>query len=240
MSERDDRRPGGATDRPPVADGVPSGGADPDGPHAAIRVVVVDDHHVVRRGLRSFLEVMDDIVVVGEGADGEQALELVRTLRPDVLVLDLQLPRLHGVEVLRTLRESGDERATRVLVLTSFTEPSSVVPALRAGAAGYVFKDVEPASLAQGIRAVHSGQMLLDPEVGQVLLAADEAPVSNLTERERQVLAEVARGRSNREIARQLVLSEKTVKTHISSILAKLHLTDRTQAALFAVRAGLV
>ena len=205
-----------------------------------IRVVVVDDHHVVRQGLRSFLEVVDDIVVVGESGDGERALELVRTLRPDVLVLDLQLPRMHGVEVLRALREGDHLPETRVLVLTSFTEPSTVVPALRAGAAGYLFKDVDPVNLAQGIRAVNGGQMLLDPEVGQLLLAGDEQPAASLTERERQVLAEVARGRSNREIARQLVLSEKTVKTHISSILGKLHLADRTQAALYAVRAGLV
>ncbi|HEY6737217.1 MAG TPA: response regulator transcription factor, partial [Actinopolymorphaceae bacterium] len=173
-----------------------------------------------------------------------EAIALVESLRPDVLMLDLQMPNVDGVEALRTLRDRGliGPDATRVLVLTSFTEPSSVVPALRAGAAGYLFKDVDPDALAQSIRAVRSGQVLLEPEVATALLngeSADERAAA-LTDREREVLAEIARGRSNREIARALVLSEKTVKTHVSSILAKLGLADRTQAALYAVRSGLV
>lgn len=208
-----------------------------------IRVLVADDHQVVRQGLRTFLDIQDDIAVVGEAADGAEVVERVAELEPDVVLLDLKMPNVDGVETLRMLRDRG--AASRVLVLTSFTDPTSVVPALRAGAAGYVFKDVEPDSLAQAIRAVHSGQMLLEPEVAQALLAGDAAGSGNeraatLTDREREVLAEIARGRSNREIARALVLSEKTVKTHVSSILAKLGLADRTQAALYAVRSGIV
>lgn len=205
----------------------------------AIRVLVVDDHQVVRHGLRTFLDLCDDIEVVGEAGDGAVAVEQAEALHPDVILLDLQLPKVDGVEALRTLRERGNE--AKVLVLTSFTQPSSVVPALRAGAAGYLFKDVEPEALAQAIRAVHAGQVLLEPEVAAALLSGDSADdrAASLTEREREVLVEIARGRSNREIARALVLSEKTVKTHVSSILGKLGLSDRTQAALFAVKSGL-
>jgi DNA-binding NarL/FixJ family response regulator len=216
---------------PEPADGTPA---------APIRVLVVDDHQVVRHGLRTFLDIQDDIEVVGEAGDGGEAVEQAEALRPDVMLLDLQLPSVDGVEALRMLRDR--QNTTRVLVLTSFTEPAKVVPALRAGAAGYLFKDVEPEALAQAIRAVHAGQVLLEPEVASALLKgdSDEGRASHLTEREREVLAEIARGRSNREIARALVLSEKTVKTHVSSILAKLGLADRTQAALYAVRSGLV
>ena len=207
---------------------------------APIRVLVVDDHQVVRHGLRTFLDILDDIEVVGEAGDGGEAVEQAEALRPDVMLLDLQLPSVDGVEALRMLRDRANP--TRVLVLTSFTEPSKVVPALRAGAAGYLFKDVDPDALAQAIRAVHAGQVLLEPEVAAALLKGDSADerAGALTDREREVLAEIARGRSNREIARALVLSEKTVKTHVSSILAKLGLADRTQAALYAVRSGLV
>jgi DNA-binding NarL/FixJ family response regulator len=212
----------------------------PDAAAGPIRVLVVDDHQVVRHGLRTFLDVLDDIEVVGEAADGREAVERAEALAPDVMLLDLQLPSVDGVEALRMLRDR--ENPTRVLVLTSFTDPAKVVPALRAGAAGYLFKDVDPEALAQAIRAVHAGQVLLEPEVAAALLKGDAADerAGALTDREREVLAEIARGRSNREIARALVLSEKTVKTHVSSILAKLGLSDRTQAALYAVRSGLV
>jgi DNA-binding NarL/FixJ family response regulator len=215
---------------------VESSGQQGPGP---IRVLVVDDHQVVRHGLRTFLDIQDDIEVVGEAADGAQAVEQAEVLRPDVMLLDLQLPSVDGVEALRMLRDR--DNPTRVLVLTSFTEPAKVVPALRAGAAGYLFKDVDPEALAQAIRAVHAGQVLLEPEVAAALLKGESADgrVDSLTDREREVLVEIARGRSNREIARALVLSEKTVKTHVSSILAKLGLADRTQAALYAVRSGL-
>lgn len=205
-----------------------------------IRVVVVDDHQVVRHGLRTFLDIQDDIEVIGEAGDGNEAVEQICALSPDVVLLDLKLPTVDGVETLRMLRDRGN--TAKVLILTSFTEPTSVVPALRAGASGYLFKDVDPEALAQAVRAVHAGQVLLEPEVAAALVSGDGRSdrSTSLTEREREVLAEIARGRSNREIARALVLSEKTVKTHVSSILAKLGLADRTQAALYAVRSGIV
>jgi DNA-binding NarL/FixJ family response regulator len=204
-----------------------------------IGVLLVDDHLVVRQGLRAFLEVQDDIVVVGEAGDGDAALALIVELQPDVVLLDLQMPGMSGVEVLQAMRARG--AAARVLVVTSFTQPEAVLPAMRAGAAGYVYKDVEPASLAQGIRSVHAGQTLLADDVAAVLVAggaASPSGSSGLTEREGDVLRELAQGRSNREIARALVVSEKTVKTHVSNILLKLGVQDRTQAALWAVRNG--
>lgn len=204
-----------------------------------IRVLIVDDHRVVREGLRSFLDVQDDVVVVGEAADGQQAVALAEQLRPDVILLDLKMPDGDGVDALRTLRELGNP--ARVLVVTSFIEPAAVLPAVRAGAAGCVYKDIDPQALAAAIRSVHHGHSLLHPEVARLLAAGDAAvDLSRLTPRERQVLAEVGRGRSNREIARALGVTEKTVKTHVSAILAKLGVQDRTQAALRAVRDGLV
>jgi DNA-binding NarL/FixJ family response regulator len=204
-----------------------------------IRVLLADDHQVVRQGLRTFLEVQEDIAVVGEAADGATCVEQAEALHPDVILLDLKMPGVDGIEALRMLH-SRDNPA-RVLVVTSFAEESTVVPALRAGAAGYVFKDVDPQALAGAIRSVHAGHVLLQPEVAAALLAGDgdQGRVVPLTEREREVLGEIARGRSNREIARALVVSEKTVKAHVSSILVKLGVADRTQAALYAVRHGL-
>jgi DNA-binding NarL/FixJ family response regulator len=199
-----------------------------------IRVLIVDDHPAVRRGLRTFLELSDDIDVVGEAADGTAVAELVAATAPHVVLLDLALPGLDGLGVLAALREQGS--AARVLVITSFTDRRSVLPAVRAGARGYLSKDVEPEALVAAVRSVHAGHLLLEPEVTVALLA--EPP--RLTAREGDVLALVADGRSNREIARALRLSEKTVKTHVSSILLKLGLADRTQAALYAVRSGLV
>lgn len=202
-----------------------------------IRVLVVDDHPVVRQGLRTFLDLQDDITVVGESADGESCVADAETLAPDVILLDLRMPVADGVAALHGLRERGNP--ARVLVITSFTEPTAVLPAVRAGASGYVYKDVDPPALAAAIRSVHAGHVLLHPDVAR-LLAAGEARPANLTPRERDVLMEVAHGRSNREIARELSVSEKTVKTHVSAILAKLGVQDRTQAALHAVRTGLV
>ncbi|MGK5534276.1 response regulator [Streptomyces sp. URMC 129] len=206
----------------------------------AIRVLLVDDHQVVRRGLRTFLEVQGDIEVVGEAADGASGVALAGELRPDVILMDLKMPGSDGMDALCRLKEL--DIPARVLVVTSFTEQRTVVPALRAGAAGYVHKDIDPDALAGAIRAVHAGHVLLQPEVAGALLAQDSGGnggrSGSLTEREREVLALIARGRSNREIARALVLSEKTVKTHVSNILMKLDLADRTQAALWAVRHG--
>ncbi|MFJ9056414.1 MULTISPECIES: response regulator transcription factor [unclassified Streptomyces] len=206
-----------------------------------IKVLLVDDHQVVRRGLRTFLEVQDDIEVVGEAADGAEGVARAEELRPDVVLMDIKMPGMDGIEALRRLREL--ENPARVLIVTSFTEQRTVVPALRAGASGYVYKDVDPDALAGAIRSVHAGHVLLQPEVAGALLAQDDTGNgtgrgSTLTEREREVLGLIADGRSNREIARALVLSEKTVKTHVSNILMKLDLSDRTQAALWAVRNG--
>ncbi|MGD9485211.1 response regulator transcription factor [Streptomyces sp. TRM70308] len=207
-----------------------------------IRVLLVDDHQVVRRGLRTFLEVQDDIEVTGEAADGAEGVELARRLTPDVILLDVKMPGTDGLEALRRLKEL--DHPARVLVVTSFTEQRTAVPALRAGAAGYLYKDVDPDALAGAIRSVHAGHVLLEPQVAAALLSAESAAPgpargAGLTEREREVLGLIADGRSNREIARTLVLSEKTVKTHVSNILMKLDLADRTQAALWAVRHGL-
>jgi DNA-binding NarL/FixJ family response regulator len=200
-----------------------------------IRVLIVDDHPVVRQGLRTFLDLQPDITVVGEAGDGDTAIAEADRLQPDVVLLDLKMPDSDGVSALVGLRSRGNP--AKVLVITSFADPATVLPAIRAGAAGYVYKDVDPPALAAAIRSVHAGHVLLHPDVARLLtpVAADRTrPV--LTAREREVLAEIARGRSNREIARTLNVSEKTVKTHVSAILAKLGVQDRTQAALHAVR----
>ncbi|MGW6576285.1 response regulator [Streptomyces sp. NPDC054945] len=209
---------------------------------SGIRVLLVDDHQVVRRGLRTFLEVQEDIEVVGEASDGEEGIARAEELRPDVILMDIKMPGTDGIEALRRLRELANP--ARVLIVTSFTEQRTVIPALRAGAAGYVYKDIDPEALAGAIRSVHAGHVLLQPEVALVLLSQEDqgAPAGrpgSLTDREREVLGLIADGRSNREIARALVLSEKTVKTHVSNILMKLDLSDRTQAALWAVRHGI-
>lgn len=208
----------------------------------AITVFLVDDHPVVRQGLRTFLQTLDDVEVVGEAEDAEQALTAIEDTLPDVVLMDLVLPGMDGIEATRRVREVSP--ATKVIVLTSFADDEKVFPAIKAGAAGYLLKDVEPSELADGIRAVHRGEALLHPSVAAKLMQEVEsqgarAPGGNLTERELEVLRLIARGMSNREIARELVVSEKTVKTHVSNILAKLHLADRTQAALYAVRRGL-
>ena len=208
-----------------------------------IRVLIADDHAVVREGLRVFLELQEGIEVVGEAADGREAVEAAALLRPDVIVLDLVMPRLDGVAAMRVLRESVP--ATRVIVLTSFLDDDKLLPALRAGAAGYLLKNARPEELARAVRAAHAGETLIDPVVAARLVEAlsaegGEEPLDRLTPREREVLILIGRGFPNKLIARELELSEKTVKTHVSHVLAKLGVTDRTQAAVLAVRAGLV
>jgi DNA-binding NarL/FixJ family response regulator len=209
-----------------------------------ITVLIADDHPVVRQGLRTFLGVQDDIEVVGEAADGAQAVSLAETLRPDIVLLDLNMPAGGGLAALQELR--ARRLPPRVLVLTSVTERGHVLPAVRAGAAGYLYKDVDPPALAQAIRAVADGNVLFAPEAAEAVLEADPSSgprshpsAQRLTDREREVLVQIALGRSNREIARALVVSEKTVKTHVSNLLMKLGVQDRTQAALYAVRHGL-
>ena len=197
-----------------------------------ISVLIVDDHPVVRQGLRALLEVQDDMTVAGEAGDGPAAISLAESLRPDIVLLDLKLPGMDGVAVLRPLRAAG----LRVLVLTSATEPAAAAAAVRAGAAGVVYKDIDPAALVRAIRSVHDGNVLLAPEAVGSLIRGSRA--DTLTAREREVLAGIADGKSNREIARLLRVSEKTVKAHVSAVLAKLGVQDRTQAAVYAVRHG--
>lgn len=197
-----------------------------------ISVLIVDDHPVVRQGLRALIEVQDDMTVAGEAGDGPAAVSLARSLRPDIVLLDLKLPGMDGIAVLQPLRAAG----LRVLVLTSATEPAMAAQAVRGGAAGVVYKDIDPAALVRAIRSVHDGNVLLAPEAVGSLFRGSRA--DTLTARERQVLAGIAEGRSNREIARQLLVSEKTVKAHVSAVLAKLGVQDRTQAAVYAVRHG--
>ena len=204
-----------------------------------IRVLIVDDHAVVREGLRSFLELQDGIAVAGEAADGAEALEAVERLRPDVVLMDLVMPNVDGVEAMRRLRERGTR--ARVIVLTSFLDDEQLLPAIRAGAAGYLLKNAQPQELARAIRTAHVGEALIDPAVAARLvdaLASDQRDgrYDELTPRERDVLELIGRGYSNKRIAQELGAAEKTVKNHVSHVLAKLGVADRTQAALYASR----
>jgi len=204
-----------------------------------IRVLIVDDHTVVREGLRTFLELQDGMEIAGEAADGAEALTLAEQLRPDVVLMDLVMPELDGVEAMRLLRERVP--GARVIVLTSFVDDERLLPAMRAGAAGYLLKNVQPPELARAIRTADAGETLIDPAVAARLVEAlseDEHDdgFERLTPREREVLALVGRGFSNKRIALELGVAEKTVKTHVSNVLGKLGLADRTQAALYATR----
>jgi NarL family two-component system response regulator LiaR len=207
----------------------------------SIRVLIVDDHAVVREGLRTFLELQEGLEVVGEAADGREAVELAERLRPDVVLMDLVMPRLDGVEAMTELRERLP--ASRVIVLTSFLDDERLLPAIRAGAAGYLLKNVQPQELARAVRAAHAGEALIDPAVAARLVDAlaesrDGGDADRLTPREQQVLDLIGRGFSNKRIALELGVAEKTVKTHVSHVLAKLGVADRTQAALYAARLG--
>jgi DNA-binding NarL/FixJ family response regulator len=209
-----------------------------------IRLVVVDDHPVVREGLRSFLGTREGMEVVGEADDVDGAVREAERLAPDVVLLDLVLPGGGGVAALPRLL--GLDPAPKVIILTSFGADEQALAAVRGGASGWLGKDVPPAELENAIRTVHRGGSVLDPAIaarvlGEVASGGSGDPhLEQLTTREREVLALLGQGLSNRDLAAQLFVAEKTIKTHVSSILAKLHLTDRTQAALFAVRHGLV
>ncbi|MPZ22849.1 MAG: response regulator [Dehalococcoidia bacterium] len=204
----------------------------------AISIVIADDHGMVRQGLRNFLSLHDDFEVTGEAADAAEAVALVGTLVPDIVLMDLVMPVKDGVEATREIKVLSP--STRVIILTSFAEDEQVFAAIKAGAWGYLLKDVRAEELARAIRGVHSGEPMLHPQVARTLMREMRTPRreesgQRLTERETDVLLCLARGMSNKEIATELVISEKTVKTHVSNILQKLHLADRTQAALYAV-----
>ncbi len=213
-----------------------------------ITVLIVDDHQVVRQGLRTFLNLHEDIQVIGEAGDGIRAVELVRELRPDVVLMDLVMPGLDGVEATRQIK--AFDPAIKVIALTSFTEDSRVFPAIQAGVTGFLLKDVSPDDLVEAIRAAKRGEVRLHPQITQKLMEqvvhqADSKPkpdrlIESLTDREREIVYLVAKGQSNQVIAQTLVISEKTVKTHVSNILSKLDLADRTQLAIFAIQNGLV
>jgi NarL family two-component system response regulator LiaR len=208
----------------------------------AVRVMIVDDHAVVREGLRNFLGMLPSIELVGEAASGSEAIERAPKAKPQVVLMDLMMPGMDGIEATRRLHELHPEM--KVIVLTSFADDDRLFPALRAGAVAYLLKDVGPKELAEAIAAAARGEVRLHPDVTRRLMSevsggAQKRPEDELTDREREVLRCIARGRSNKEIGEELFISEKTVKTHVGSILAKLDLADRTQAALYAVKHGL-
>ena len=216
----------------------------------SIRLLIVDDQELVRTGFRLFLETQDDLEVVGEAGDGEEAIELAHDLRPDVILMDIRMPRMDGVEATARLTASGLTPPPRVLVLTTFDLDEYVFGALRAGAAGFLLKDAPRERLVEAIRVVHAGEALLSPSITRRLvedfaartdpLEPSAALLEELTPREREVLVLVARGLSNGEIAKRLVVTEATVKSHVGSLLMKLGLRDRVQAVVFAYEHGIV
>jgi len=220
-----------------------------------IRVLLVDDHAIVRDGIHSLLKTQPDIEVVGEAGNGRDAVSQAESLQPDVVLMDLVMPGMDGIEAIRLIVDGQPD--SRILVLTSFSAEDKVFPAIKAGAMGYLLKDCDSEELVRAIRQVHQGESSLHPRIARMLLremgaadrpspsgseplpAAVRPAVDPLTERELDVLKLVAHGKSNREIADELVVAEGTVRTHVSNILSKLHLASRTQATLFALREGL-
>jgi NarL family two-component system response regulator LiaR len=208
-----------------------------------IRVMIVDDHSIVRKGLRALLATERDIQVVGEASDGAEAITQAQALQPDVILMDLVMPKIDGIEATRQITSS--QSGVRILVLTSFAADDKVFPAIKAGALGYLLKDTGPDDLVQAIHHVHQGLPTLEPSIARKVLSELAHPPQEpltpdpLTERELDVLRLVAQGKSNKEIAEQLSIGEMTVRAHVSNILGKLHLASRTQAALYALRKGL-
>ncbi|MEI6044196.1 MAG: response regulator transcription factor [Chloroflexota bacterium] len=208
-----------------------------------VRVLIVDDHAVVRQGLITFLELQDEIEVVGEACNGREAMQKVKELKPDVVLMDLVMPVMDGLTAIKEIKQLWPE--TEVIALTSFADDEKVFTALRSGATGYLLKDVQPNDLVKAVLAAERGEVQLHPEVAKKLMHEVIAPpkaadnLEELTEREREVLGLLGRGMSNKEIAREISVSEKTVKAHVSSILNKLGLPGRTHAALYAVKRGL-
>jgi DNA-binding NarL/FixJ family response regulator len=210
---------------------------------ARIRVLLVDDHGVVRRGLRGYLELLDDIEIIGEAANGLRGVELAAELQPDVILMDLVMPQLDGIGAITQIKAANP--AIQVVALTSFIEEEKVTAALEAGASGFILKDAEADDVAAAIRAAYNDEVHLDPAAARILAKGIRTrsaapPVDPLTERELEVLALVGRGRSNKEIATELGITERTARTHVSNILGKLGLASRTQAALYAVERKLV
>ncbi len=210
-----------------------------------ITVILVDDHSMVRMGLKTFFDSLPDIQVVGEAANGQDALDKVLALTPDVVLMDLVMPGMDGVEATRLIKKSSPR--TQVIVLTSYHNDEHIFPAIRAGALSYVLKDIDPDDLADTIRRAYNGEAVLNPRVATRLVKEmhgarqeDTNPFTELTDREMEVLKLIAAGKNNQEIAEILVISEKTVKSHNTNLLNKLHLTDRTQAAIYAWQEGIV
>jgi len=213
-----------------------------------IKLLIVDDHAVVRQGLRGFLELTEEFDVVGEGTHGLEAVSLAQELQPDVVLMDLIMPEMDGIEATRRIKLANPDM--KILILSSFGDENNVLPAIQAGALGYILKDIDPEELADAIRKTAQGKTQLDPGIANLLISHmqndsknDEQvnqKISELTSRELEVLIQIGRGLSNKEIATEFSISQMTVKTHVSNILGKLNLADRTQAAIFSIRQGLV
>lgn len=211
----------------------------------SIRVLIVDDHHVVRKGLILFLRTQNELDIIGEAANGKEAVELAKTLQPDIILMDLVMPEMDGIEATKIIKKEHPHM--KIMMLTSFSDQDHVIPALEAGASGFQLKDIQPDELVNSMKKMMRGENELHPKATSHLLnnlsnkgKQGKKATEELTKRELDVLKEIAKGKSNKEIASSLFITEKTVKTHVSNILAKLELADRTQAALYAVRNQLV
>ena len=209
-----------------------------------IRIMIADDHHVVRRGLAFFLKTQREIEIIGEAGNGKEAVEQARKLKPDLILMDLIMPEMDGIQATKIIKSEMPE--IKIMMLTSFSDQDHVIPALEAGASGYQLKDIEPDELIRCIKKIMAGENQLHPKATSHLLAnlsnkkEERNLITELTKRELDVLKEIAKGKSNKEIASALFITEKTVKTHVSNLLSKLELADRTQAALYAVKNQLV